>query len=69
MGYLQKVAAHDLKVEASSEALPALIRALAQTVGNKRYIHDLEDLLKRLEPLSSFESETVWYLIRDLKRQ
>lgn len=66
MSYLQKVSK---ATGSSSDAVPALIRALAQTLGNKRYLHDLEDLLKRLEPLSSYENETLWYLIRDLKNQ
>lgn len=51
----------------SSDAIPALIRTLAQTLGNKIYLSDLEDLLKRLDPLSSFENETLWHLIRDIK--
>jgi len=73
MSYLHKVSIATTRktrsVVASSDAVPALIRALAQTIGNKRYLHDLEDLLKKLEPLSSFENETLWYLIRDLKNQ
>lgn len=67
MSFLKKISS---KTETTaSDALPALIRALYQKVGNKRYMHDLEDLLKRLEPLSAFENETLWYLIRDLKNQ
>jgi len=66
MSYLQKITE---ATGSASDAVPALIRALAQSLGNKRYLHDLEDLLKRLEPLSSYENETLWYLIRDLKNQ
>lgn len=51
-----------------SDVIRYLIRVLTQNIGNKRYMHDFENLLKRLEPLSSFETETLWYLIRDLKR-
>jgi len=63
-----KLLAKKYQVKATSDAIDGLIRALAQQIGNKRYLNDLEVLLKKLEPLSDFESQTVWYLIRDLKR-
>jgi hypothetical protein len=54
------------KVQGRSDTISSLIRALAQAVGNKRYLHDLEDLLNKLE-LTPHDEETIWYLIRDLK--
>lgn len=55
------------KIEANSDALPALMRALRQTIGNKVYMNDLEPLFEKLEPLSAEDNDTLWYLIRDLK--
>ncbi len=56
------------QVKASSDAIPALIRVLAQNLGNRRYLNDLEVLLERLEPLTNYDNQTLWYLVRDLKR-
>jgi hypothetical protein len=56
------------EAKANSEALPALMRALRQTCGNKVYMRDLEVLLNKLEPLTPHENETLWFLVRDLKR-
>ncbi len=43
------------------------MRALFQTLGNKRYLHDLEKLLNdRLTELTPFEDETLAMLGRDL---
>ena len=45
-----------------------LVNTLTQTVGNKRYIRDLEKLLEeKLTDLSPFEAQTIQYLINDLK--
>lgn len=54
------------QVKASSDAIPALIRALAQKLGNRMYMRDLEVLLEKLEPLNAEDNETLWYLVRDL---
>jgi hypothetical protein len=57
---------HESRSIEKSALISSLIRALAQTVGNKRYLHDLENLLNKLE-LTPHDEETIWYLIRDLK--
>jgi hypothetical protein len=68
MTFTESIGRHyDKEAATASDAASSLIRALAQALGNKRYLHDLEALLKRLEPLSSHETETLWHLIRDLE--
>jgi len=47
-------------------AVQDLIRALAQSVGNKVYLRDLEVLLDKIE-MSRVEQEVLYYLIRDLR--
>lgn len=47
-------------------AIQDLIRALAQAVGNKVYLRDLEVLLNKIE-MDRREQETVYHLVRDLK--
>jgi len=54
-------------VSASLDAVPNLISTIAQKVGNKKYLNDLEKLLNKLGPLSNYDSQTIWYLIRDIK--
>lgn len=44
----------------------ALIQALAQTVGNKVYLRDLEKLFSSKD-LSAQEKETLRYLSRDIR--
>jgi len=51
-----------------NEGYRILIRTLYQTVGNKRYLNDLENLLARLGDLSPEEDETLLMLAHDLKR-
>ena len=53
-------------VAARNPAVEDLIRALAQTVGNKVYLRDLEVLLNKIE-MNHAEQETIYYLVRDLK--
>ena len=43
-----------------------LIKTLYQVVGNKRYMHDIEKYLKRIE-ITPKEKHTLRYLIADLK--
>jgi len=54
------------QVSASNDAIPTLVRTIASKVGNKRYLNDLEKLLNKLGPLSNYDSQTIWYLIRDI---
>ena len=57
------------KVLATNASVQTLIRSLYSVLGNKRYLHDLEDLLnEKFAELTSFEDETIMYLARDLKR-
>ena len=42
-----------------------LIHAIARLVGNKRYLEDLRELLKRL-PSEPSDEETLRYLVADL---
>lgn len=47
--------------------LRLLIRALYQKLGNKRYLHDLENLFtEKLTNLTGGEKQTIMYLVRDL---
>lgn len=45
-----------------------LIRAFATSTGNKVYLRNLEELLEeRLSDLTPQETETLYYLIRDIE--
>lgn len=45
-----------------------LIRALYETVGNKRYMHSIEEMLKKLPDLTPAEREAIRYLASDLRQ-
>ena len=45
-----------------------LIRALYETVGNKRYMHDIEELLKKLPELTPNEQAAIRFLASDLRQ-
>lgn len=47
-------------------AIHQLMRSLYQSIGNKRYLHDLEIFLSKLE-LSPEEAQTLCYLSRDIE--
>jgi len=54
---------------ASTDGIRYLMQALYQMLGNKRYLHDLETLLKdKLGDLKPEENETLMFLTRDLKQ-
>ena len=47
-----------------------LMSALYQLLGNKRYLHDFEQMLTtRFDNMNGFEKQTVMYLVRDLNSQ
>lgn len=45
-----------------------LILALKQTVGNKRYFHDIEELFSQLE-LTPAQRQAVVYLTQDIRQE
>jgi len=49
----------------SSDAVRALMSSLYQAVGNKRYLHDLEQFLNGLE-ITPEVKQTLMYLSHDL---
>jgi hypothetical protein len=55
------------KVEAAGDGVQHLMQVLYRTVGNKRYLHDLEVLLKKLE-LTGHDEQTLHFLARDLDK-
>lgn len=47
-----------------------LMSALYQLLGNKRYLHDFEQILTtRFDNLDGDEKQTIMYLVRDLNSQ
>lgn len=48
------------------EMLRTLIQTLYQTLGNKRYLHDIEQMLSEIE-LTPEQQRAVLYLIQDLR--
>jgi len=57
------------KILASREGIRYLMQTLYQILGNKKYLHDFEKLLKdKLGDLSPEDNETLMYLVRDLKQ-
>ena len=48
-----------------NQTLTQLMQALFQTIGNKRYLYDLEKMIVNLE-LTPEQLQTVSYLIRDI---
>jgi len=51
----------------TQESLRYLMKALYVTVGNKRYLHDLDELLKaKLVDLEPRDNETLLMLARDI---
>ena len=55
------------KILGSPETIRHLMQALYSMLGNKRYLHDLEELLKdKLGDLTPEEDHTLVYLMRDL---
>jgi len=44
-----------------------LMSALYRLLGNKRYLHDFEQMLaSKMGDLNGFEKQTIMYLVRDL---
>lgn len=61
-------AVNEKVVTANSDAVRVLITTLHQTLGSKRYLHDLEELFnEKLTDLEARDEETIYHLIRDLK--
>lgn len=51
----------------TQESLRYLMKALYATVGNKRYLHDFDELLKaKLVDLEPRDNETLLMLARDI---
>lgn len=51
----------------TQESVRYLMRALYATIGNKRYLNDLEELLARLGTVSGEEEQTLLMLARDIR--
>lgn len=62
MSYTKKI----IMASPNNAALRDLVTTLYQLLGNKRYLHDLEVILGWLE-LNPHDSQTIMYLMRDLK--
>jgi len=60
----------DLTTANNQRVIDDLMRAFAKAAGgNKVYMRDLRPMLEeKFQDLSNFEVETLYYLIRDLKR-
>jgi hypothetical protein len=55
------------KVEADRGAVRYLMQALYSTLGSKRYLHDLEILLKeKLKDIEPQDEQTILYLAHDI---
>jgi hypothetical protein len=55
------------KIEADRGAVRYLMQALHSTLGNKRYLHDLEILLKeKLKDIAPQDEQTILYLAHDI---
>jgi uncharacterized protein YjiS (DUF1127 family) len=55
------------KVEADRGAVRYLMRAIRSTIGNKRYLRDLEILLEeKLKDIAPQDEQTLFYLAHDI---